>query len=148
MSLVIRINPVDVVSPISRGKALQKARKEKGLEQQDIAKVLGVNKKNISDWETARVKSIPEDKFKKWIALLEIDPDVVFRTIALPELPATTYRRGVVRELIGLALYAAEHIDEEWITKDFEYTRNVKNDMRELMEIYLKNLDEDTSKSK
>lgn len=134
------------ISAENRGKVLQKARKAKGLEQQDVAEVLGVNKKNISDWETARVKAIPEDKMEKWLELLDVNLTVDFYAVELPVLPLTTYGKGVVRELGNLFLYAVEHIEEDWVAKDGEYNRNVKNDMRELMERYLRERDEQVNK--
>lgn len=68
------------VDPKLRGAILRESREKLGLSQNEIAKLLaerlGVDKfeyKRISDWETGRIKTIPEDVKLHLYAILKIN---------------------------------------------------------------------------
>ncbi len=57
------------------GDVIKRKRKEKGLTQEELGKLLGVNKGAISKWEAGRVQNIKRSKLLQLAKILDVSPN-------------------------------------------------------------------------
>lgn len=57
------------------GDVIKRKRKEKGLTQEELGKLLGVNKGAVSKWEAGRVQNIKRSKLLQLAKILDVSPN-------------------------------------------------------------------------
>lgn len=144
MDISIKL-PVDV---ITRGRKLREKREAKGYSQGDVAKLLeqnlGIEKfdyKRISDWENGRIKKIPKDIKDALYTILEIREDEM-NYVRIPtvtdEQKQSIHVYYAAQFADFVTMYVGCHDD---LSKDDEYSRDVKADLLLLFNDFLKEQD-------
>lgn len=64
-----------MASPSEIGKVIRRARKARGLRQDDLAQQIGVHSNRISVWENGHFVRIDDDNREQLARILNLDPD-------------------------------------------------------------------------
>lgn len=91
------------------GKRIKKIREEKGLKQDYLAEKTGVNRPNISKYETGE-RAIPLDVLKKISTILDTSTDYLLGLTECKKAPDTDYR--VLCNAIGIDDTAVDILEE------------------------------------
>jgi transcriptional regulator with XRE-family HTH domain len=66
------------VIPLELGELIKKKRLEKGLTQEELGRLLGVQKAAVSKWEKGRVSNIGRNTLSELTRILDLSPVVFF----------------------------------------------------------------------
>lgn len=114
---------------MTTGSRLKKLREEKGLSQEEVAKLVGVSREAVTFWETGRTK--PIRKLKELSALYNVSADYILGKSDLPlsnEVPvsAAVNRYPIIGTVkCGPDGLAYEYLDGFFTTSD-EYSGDIR----------------------
>ena len=147
-------NKFEKLTPKERGKILQDRRKAKGLSQSDLAveisslinngtcyyqpelvelanEVIGDTKK-ISEWETGRIKKIPDNYLEVWKLVLGMNQDKIFEKLVLPVITREDFDSPYVQLAVEFLEYVLTKQKENGLEEYEVYAS--RHGMRDLIE--------------
>ena len=107
-----------IANPRTIGEHLKKRREELQLHQRDVAKILGVSKESISDWETDETMMRAE-YYPAIISFLGYDPFAVDFSNLAERLRAYRKVHGLTQEELGRQVGVSEGSILRWETSKF-----------------------------
>lgn len=117
------------------GDVIKRKRKEKGLTQEELGKLLGVNKGAVSKWEAGRVQNIKRSKLLQLAKILDVSPNELLddyeekpKAVTIPVLG--TIPAGVpIEEIEDIIDY--EEISEKLAERGEYFALKIKGDSME-----------------
>lgn len=114
---------------MTTGSRLKKLREEKGLSQEEVAKLVGVSREAVTFWETGRTK--PIRKLKELSALYNVSADYILGKSDLPLSNEVTVSAAVNRyPIIGTVKCGPDGLAYEYLDGFFATSEEYSGDIR------------------
>lgn len=114
---------------MTTGSRLKKLREEKGLSQEEVAKIVGVSREAVTFWETGRTK--PIRKLKELSALYNVSADYILGKSDLPLYNEVPVSAAINRyPIIGTVKCGPDGLAYEYLDGFFATSEEYSGDIR------------------
>lgn len=101
------------------GSRIKELRTNKGLTQEDLAEILGVNRVNISHYESGKISNIPSDKLDLLANVFNTNVDYI--------MGRSNFQEKIDKEPSTIA---AHHDGEDWTEEELQEIQRFKEFVR------------------